>query len=479
MKAKIFEVLKTFSRADYVKFRQFVDSDYFNTSIMLRKLNSLIIENSERLKDNSLSREHLFEALYPGKKYREGTIVNLLSGLYKLSEDYMALEVYKEQPLGREKYLLKGLGSRRLNKFFTKNYEMALDELKKREIKNEEYYYNRYEIEVCNIEFTPDESAFMKTEIIQGCHDKLIDVMILKILNIYIFMINNKKFGYDHKFNMSFIDHIIKYIEENSFEKNPAILIHFNLMMLLKDEEEKYYFRLKELLASHGNILDSTEKWPAYICMANFCETNIESGRLNETFYRELYELYRTIIEKRIYKVENWYPYLHHRLYLNVIQNALYQREFEWGENFINIYRDELSEDYRESTYNLGNALLHFSKREFEMSLKYINKVQNEDPFYFLQIKALTLQIYYELGLYDTALTAIDSYKHYLKEKTTVPARYINRHKNYVKSVNNLLKIKCGTDSFVDSKFDLSREEYKNILKKDWISEKIEEVKVK
>jgi hypothetical protein len=248
-------------------------------------------------------------------------------------------------------------------------------------------------------------------------------------------------------------------------------------MMLLKNDEDKYYFNLKDLLDSHAGILESSEKWTVYICMANFCETMIESDRRGKTFPGELHNLYKTIIEKKIYKVEDWYPYLHHRLYLNILQNGLQQKEFEWSENFINVYKNELSEDYREGTYNLCCALFYFSKKEFEKSLKYLNRVRYDDALYFLQVKALTLQIYYELNLFDSGISAIDSYKHYLKEKKEIPERYKILHKNFVNIMNRLIKIKSGEDEYESSKFDFAGEDFKNILKNDWIMEKIEEVK--
>ena len=209
--------------------------------------------------------------------------------------------------------------------------------------------------------------------------------------------------------------------------------------------------------------------------MVNFCHTMYESGK--ENFSKEVHELYRTILEEKIYIVETWHPYIHHRLYLNVLQNGLHQKEFEWTENFINTYKNELIEENRASTYSLGYALLCFSKGEFEKSLEYLNKVQSEDAFYFLQIKALMLQIYYELKLYDTAITFIDSYKHYLKEKTEIPSRYKILHKNFVSIVNKLLKIKCSNDNSEASKLNIDVEEYKNILKNNWILDKIDEVK--
>src|SRR5690242_16560988 len=136
-------------------------------------------------------------------------------------------------------------------------------------------------------------------------------------------MLNHKKYGYRHEFNMSFMELIINFVRENSFGHAPTILIYFNLMMLLKDDDEQYYLKLKELIRTHPDILKSPDKWTVYISMVNFCQVMFESGKAKEKFSKEIYELYRTIIEKEIYKVEAWYPYIHHRLYLNVVQNGL------------------------------------------------------------------------------------------------------------------------------------------------------------
>jgi hypothetical protein len=159
------------------------------------------------------------------------------------------------------------------------------------------------------------------------------------------------------------------------------------------------------------------------------------------------------------------------------VQNGLYRKEYEWTENFINKYSDELTEEYKTSTFNLCYALYYFSNHDYEKTLVHLNKVQSEDPFYFLQIKALTLQVFYELKLYDNAISLIDSYRHYLKEKTEIPARYNIQHKNFAAVVNRFLKVKLGSTEFSSVDFDLSRDEYKNIIKIDWLLEKIEEIK--
>jgi len=475
--AKIFEILRTFSKEDFEKFGELVNSDYFNKSVMLRKLYAAIEKFAPELTDEELTREYLFEVLYPGKVYREGTIVNLLSGLYKLSEDFIAIETFNAESFIRQRYTMRGLGKRNLAKFLQKSYFDMVKELNETKVQDEVIFFNRYELVQDFISLSSSETPFIETDLIQSWHDKFIDFAVIKLLEGYVFMFNHKKYGYEHEFNMSFIDTLIKFVREHSFEHAPSILLYFNLMMLLKEDDEQYYWKLKELAGKYPEVMKNADRWTVYISMVNFCQVMYETTFNRDKYSKEIYELYRTIIDKEIYKVETWYPYIHHRLYLNVVQNGLNEEAYEWTENFINKYKDVLTEEYRTSTFNLCYALYYFSVKDYEKTLVCLSKVQSDDPYYFLLIKASTLQVFYELNLYDNAISLIDSYRHYLKEKTEIPARYHIRHRNFISVVNRLLKIRLGSAEFSASDFDLSREEFKNIIKIDWLLEKIKEIK--
>lgn len=477
LKNKFFEVLKTFSEDDYIKFKDFVSSDYFNKSETLRNLYLIILKYVVRTPRTEITREFLFKELYPGKKYNESRIVYLLSGLFKLSEDYLVQESYKKDPMSKERYLLKELGARKLNKFFLKCYEEVQSELNKIKFHSEDYFYNRYEADVELITYTTAETINSKTEMIQGWHDKLIDFILVKILIAYIFMFNQKKYGYEHKFKMPFINHLIKYLDENSSIHTPVISIHFNLMMLLKDDDEHYYFKLKDLLSGYPETLDRNDNWTTYICMVNFCETKAELGWRNNKFFKEVNEMYKTIIENEIYKLKGWYPHMHHRLFLNVVLNGLHQKEYEWVESFMLKHIDELSDEHKLSTYYLCFALLNFNKKEYEKSLESLSKVQSENLSYFLHIKSLTLQNYYELNLYDSAVSAIDAYKHFLKENSDILLRDRIHHTNFSNIVFRLLKYKLGEDIYDIDKMDISKIRNTGILEREWLLEKIEEIK--
>ncbi len=98
-----------------------------------------------------------------------------------MSEDYIVQESYKTDTFCREKYLLKGLGVRNLHKFYFKYYELAQDELNKMKFQNDEYFDNRYELDVEYITYTTAELVYSKTDIIHGWHDKMIGFFLVKI----------------------------------------------------------------------------------------------------------------------------------------------------------------------------------------------------------------------------------------------------------------------------------------------------------
>jgi len=101
LKTKFLDILKTFSGEDCIKFGEFIRSEYFNKSETTRRLYEIILENYSTQPGKELNKEDLFKKLYPGKKYNESRLINLFSGLYKLSEEYIAHQTYKEDSFAK------------------------------------------------------------------------------------------------------------------------------------------------------------------------------------------------------------------------------------------------------------------------------------------------------------------------------------------------------------------------------------------
>ena len=90
-------------------------------------------------------------------------------------------------------------------------------------------------------------------------------------------------------------------------------------------------------------------------------------------------------------------------------------------------------------------------------------------------MKNLQLKIHYELEQYESAISIIDTYKHFLAKNTLISESRKLLHYNFVSYTNKLIQYISGSKKinllFLSEKVLMS----KNIFDKNWIMEKIYE----
>ncbi|CAL6314085.1 unnamed protein product [Bathycoccus prasinos] len=59
-------------------------------------------------------------------------------------------------------------------------------------------------------------------------------------------------------------------------------------------------------------------------------------------------------------------------MFINVVSSGSKNNEFEWVEQFIDKYQDELTESDRTSIVNLSGGLLNYYKKDYESAENYL-----------------------------------------------------------------------------------------------------------
>jgi hypothetical protein len=475
LKAKIIDVLKNFSNEDCKKFADFIESEYFNKSKILCKFYKLLIKFKPDYSDSDLTKKTIFHDLYPGKPYNEMRMLNLLSGLYKLSEVFISIESFKKEPLAVDKFMLGGMNERKLNKFFKKNYRNIKNKIKNTVLHDEPYFKWGHEIEYEYYSFLSqnDPVYYLDKEPIMTYLNKYNEYFIFKSLlnyhNIY-----NTSYYYDLNFEIPFIENILQYIELQGIDKNPAISIQYNILMLIKERKEVYYYKLKELMTTHPCIMSRLDTLNTYIVLFNFCISQWNDTYLQNKFVNETFNLYKHVIENRIYKYDS-NAYMSHTFYYNSVQSGLAVKEYTWTEEFINKYSSELENKHKVFAYNLCYATYYFSIKNFEKSLDCLIKMDRRHSYFNMKINSLILQNYYEMNLFENAFSHIDSYRHFLKENASIKEQNKKREINFLNIFNNLLKIKSGTNKICKNDLDKMKN-LGNTAYNKWLFEKISEL---
>jgi len=164
--------------------------------------------------------------------------------------------------------------------------------------------------------------------------------------------------------------------------------------------------------------------------------------------------------------------------YKNILQNAAELKEFEWADNFIESYKNELRSDYRDAAYCYCKAFLEAEKNNYEDSLDYLSRLQTDELYLKIDVRLLQARLYYELNEYDVLLSSIDSTRHFLKDNKFIAENRKAQYSTFIKSLSALNNAQLKKDEYK------IKELKENILKaddlqwKDWFVKKVEELEV-
>jgi hypothetical protein len=125
---------------------------------------------------------------------------------------------------------------------------------------------------------------------------------------------------------------------------------------------------------------------------------------------------------------------------------------------------------------NLSYAKCEFSRREYEKALIRLGKINLEYSQFKLSVKTLMLMIYYELDSYDSAISLLDTYKHFITRNKLLPEVDRQNHVSFVKYFNEVLSLKISGKP-VPGITGQNIKTSGGLVEKAWLLEKIEELK--
>jgi hypothetical protein len=179
------DILKTFSPEELDDFRNFLDSPYFNKRKKLLELFDSLKSYYPFFTDESLTREIIFEKIYPDEKYNYGKINEGLSALYKLSMNYIRQTSFEKNTVYPDIVFVEELRKRSLKNIFN---------LKNREIQAEITQFNnldsnlflkQYLMEIENANFVTLFGKHHRKEKIENYISVLRNI-IVSLTNFYI-----------------------------------------------------------------------------------------------------------------------------------------------------------------------------------------------------------------------------------------------------------------------------------------------------
>lgn len=476
LKSSLIEAFKSFTPQEMKDFSEFVSSPYFNKNINVIKLFEIIRKNYPEFEEDKIEKEKVYKKIFPGKSYKDSTIRLLMFYLYEIVEKYLAYTRFTHNDTYYAEILLKELHARGLYKEFEKNIEKINEEIEKVEVKDENFYMNRF---IFRYEYLSYASNFVegKYEKFVGKDDiefvsqNLTYYYLIRILKFYSIALNMMLL-YNVKIETSIFENIMKNFNPEAFREVPMIGIYYNtIMILLEPDEEKYYYDLKKLVFENEESIEKNTLSDLYINLENYCHRKSRTGSL--AFVEEALEIYNAELRVGACFSNGLMPY---SFYNSYVVTASRLKRFDTGQEFIEKYKDSLSPEHREGYYNYCTSFLEFDRGNFEKSLEYLSKARLDDVYIKMDVRVLQSRIYYELKWHIPLQSLLDTFKKTVQNNKVIPELRKKYFLMFIRYLNQLNNLKQKQDSSKARELKRTLEEDEFFPNKLWVNAKVEEL---
>lgn len=482
--SKLVSILKTFSKEEFKEFEKFIDSPFFSTGRNLKPLYRALRKFYPSFDSQDFTKENVFRALMPAKQYNNALLRRHVSDMSKMAEEYIKQVVLREEPFEVRKAFLYELMARKNDALFLHHLKLLEKYIDSQKLHNS-YFNIKAEYEAILIEYylTIDHQESVTGNVVSRGNYHILQFLVSLSIDLSDLIVNN------HAFNSSLNNTLafriaestdFKLLLENIRDSNPeyyqiAELFCCNILSVIQPANEEYVKKQKELIETVINI-DLFSKEFQRTVLVDLIGRLMERYLTGKPEYQKLmFEVNKILLEKKLFRIENCYfPII---AFKSLIQNALQINEIEWTEKFIEEFHKQLAPECRNSMKHYGYAFLFFKKKEYKRSFEECSKVKFENIIINYDIKLLTLKLYYDTDSFETALSFIDSFKHFVSSNKFISEPHKEYFNNLIYFVNKLIKAQMGNERIRKDDLigELSR--VKNVHGRDWVLEKAMELK--
>ncbi|MEZ4884749.1 MAG: hypothetical protein R3E32_08500 [Chitinophagales bacterium] len=473
-KTKLVEIIQALDDSEIKRFDDYVNSPFFNKNDKVIALLKFIRKYYPDFENTRFTKENAYKTVFGSKqKFNVQKLRNIMSQLAKLLEAFLVQIDRESSDIQFDELLLTAFDRRYIDKHFAQKYQELKKQTAKTKEKSATHYYYVHRIEDVAFDHSiRRNNRLIDTNVEEAVNNLDYFYLALKLRYCCAMLNSQSVITVDH--NMQMFDQILNYLETNSFEHIPAIHLYYRLLLLLKEEKDTYYEELKILLGKHRDALSIMEIRQIYIATFNYLNKKLKGGE--SKYLKDIYELYKLMFERDIL-IDNGFIN-NHINFRNALIAGLRLGELEWAEMFIEKYSPLLVPLNRENWVNYSLSELNFHKKNYTETLSFLLSFEFEDAYNYAEHKTLLAKTYYELEEDEALFALIHAFRIYLHRDTNIAEHFQKTYHNFIRLLNKLAKARFDPDANVkDIRKEL--EELQYITNREWLLEKIEELKDK
>jgi hypothetical protein len=418
--------------------------------------------------DDYIQKERCWKAVFPGKPYDDAFMRQVMYFLLKAIEEYLVFADITNDKAQNQIALARIYRKRKLEKAYKQSSRLAQDHLENQPLRNSYYLLNRFFWE--QEEFYHKINSAQKESVnLQEMADALEKWFFTERLLISNDMLAHHKVNQKANYSHGMLGPVIDHIESTGKLEDPTIAgYYYAYKSTINPDDEAFFEKFESIILDKSDdIFNHDELVNFYRNALNYYTSKVNQGNLE--YCRKALVFYKKGIDNGVLLQDNL---INRYVFGNTIAFALKIGEFEWAENFVEGYKNNLEEKHRDSIVNFNLSRIYFEKGEYDKAQRLLAQFEYDDMLFNIIAKTMLLKIYYETDEYDAFESLLDSLRVYLQRKEALDPARKSAYKNMISLMKKLLSLNIFSKQQKEKYRELIQST-KPLAEKDWLLQQV------
>lgn len=469
---KLIKLLQTLDPTEFRRLHQFLQSPYYNYNQHLIKLYQLLRKYYPDFTAPRLTKERVFQKLFPEDTFDINKMRKLMSALTQLVEEYLISLHLKKDHYQRDRMLTAIYRQRNLAALYQKNTRDLIRDLEQSPYRNRDYYLALAQLNE-ELFFHPD------TDKQQTGKPPLDQAM--AHLDAY-YLLSKLQLGAEMKtrenilaetYDIRLLEASVRLSREYFVDKNPLYRMYLRILDLHGDHTDGKIF--SEVLVLFRQVMPNiarSERQNILQHLLNHCIRLINQGQ--SEYKQTLFELYQLGIEYDLI-VEN--DYISDITFSNIVATGASLKAFDWVKIFMDQNAAYLKTELREDTKALCLALWYFNQEQYDRTVHSLLGHHFSDILNHLKSRCLLLRTHFEQFLrdetyYDMLVNEADAFDKFIRRHKKIAADKRKAYLNFIKLTKSLALNKDDKEEVAKLQQLLNRQSL--VTYREWLMQKME-----
>ncbi|MCC6279266.1 MAG: hypothetical protein IT262_01600 [Saprospiraceae bacterium] len=433
--------MSCFTLKELKQLKVMADSPYFNNQESVRALLEFLLLYAPTFEHPKCNYSNAFKFVFGSRAVQsdpQTAVAKVMTKLMALVKEFIVQEELSRQSVQRSLYQIQFFRRKALVDFIPKLLEDGDQAIEENPYRNEYYFRHKLLLESEWARFLNMMQDKSRPDYNLGKQDRALDAYYaLSKLQMYCFA-KNEEIRINLDFDYSQLPQFLSWLQSSALLDDITIRLWYQALLLLNNPDPVHFHPLKETIGLAKEQLSPTNSRMLYSYLANTARLIFKE---RETYFRELFELYKAQIELGVLHVNG---YLSPVMMRNITIVGLKRREFDWVQMFLDENTDRIVPTYmeREDIITLCKAYLYFEKKEFNRALEMINSLRYESLFTKMDERRMRLLCYYELRMSGPLDDLINSFRKFLTDhKKKIPPAYLEENRLFIHFMHKLVSV--------------------------------------